>query len=78
MNLTIIQAGLKRFAKGFIAGGIAQVVLIIGAGFQFHNLEDIRTYVTAILFGFVTGGLLAVEKMVNYTPPQLPTIDHLP
>lgn len=68
MNLEIFKAGLKRFGKGFVAGGIAQVALIVGAGFQFHNLEDLRTWGTAILFGFLTGGLLAVEKMLNYIP----------
>lgn len=70
MNLDTLQAGIKRFVKGFIAGGVAQVVLIVGAGLQFHNLTDVRTYATAIAFGFLTGGLLAVEKMLNYTPPQ--------
>jgi hypothetical protein len=69
MNIDKINAVIKRFMKGFIAGGIAQVLLIVGAGLQFHNLEDLRTYGIAIVFGFLTGGLLAVEKMLNYTPP---------
>lgn len=68
MNLDIIRVGLKRFAKGFVAGGIAQVVLIVGAGLQFHNLQDIRTWLTALAFGFVTGGLLGIEKMLQGTP----------
>jgi hypothetical protein len=68
MNTEIIRAGLKRFAKGFIAGGIAQVLLIVGAGMQLHNLEDLKTYGAAIAFGFLTGGLLAIEKMYNFTP----------
>jgi hypothetical protein len=79
MNIALIQAGLKRFAKGFIAGGLSSVVLIVGAGFQFHNLEDLRTYGTALLFGFLTGGLLAIEKMYNFpTFPNGTTIDGTP
>lgn len=70
MDLDRVRAGLRRFVKGFIAGGLSSVVLIVGAGFQFHNLEDLKTYGTALTFAFLTGGLLAVEKMYNFVPPQ--------
>lgn len=73
----VLSAGLKRFAKGFVAGGLSSVMLIIGAGFQFHNLADFRTWLTSLVFAFLTGGLLAVEKMYNYIPqpPQEPVKD---
>lgn len=73
-----LQAVFKRFAKGFLAGGLSSVSLIIGAGFQFHNLADVRTYFTALLFGFLTGGLLAIEKMMSWQEPPTPTIDGTP
>lgn len=68
MTPDVIMAGLRRFGKGFFAGGLASVVLIVGAGFQFHNLADLKTWLTSLLFAFLTGGILAVEKMLNYTP----------
>lgn len=70
MNLDTLNAGIRRFIKGFVAGGLSSVILIVGAGFQFSNLADLKTYGTALLFGFLTGGLLAVEKMYNFTPPS--------
>lgn len=77
MTAPQIQAGLKRFAKGFIAGGIAQAVLIIGPGLQFNNLDDIKAIATSLVFGFIVGGLLAVQKMYSWTQPTI-TIDSLP
>lgn len=68
MNIDLVNAGIRRFLKGFVAGGVASVVLIVGAGFQFHNLADLKTWLTSLAFAFVTGGLLAVEKMYNFTP----------
>ena len=66
MNLEVWRVGLKRFAKGFIAGGIAQVVLIIGPGLQFKNMDDLKAIATSLVFGFIVGGLLAVQKMFSY------------
>ncbi len=66
----------RRFLKGFLAGGIAQVVLIIGPGLSFHNLEEIRNIAATLVFAFIVGGLLGVEKMLQ--PTALPPIDSLP
>lgn len=63
-----ILLGFRRFAKGFLAGGLAQVALIIGPGMSFETLQDIKALATILAVGFITGGILAVEKMLSYTP----------
>lgn len=69
MSTAQIQAGLKRFAKGFIAGGLAQVVLVMSTGVTVHNLNDLGTIFAALAAGFITGGLMAIEKMMNWEEP---------
>lgn len=71
------MAGLRRFTKGFLAGGLAQVALILGPGIQFTNLEDLKAIGATLFFGFLVGGILAIEKMVMWQEPT-PTIDSLP
>jgi hypothetical protein len=65
--MTQTKAVLKRFLKGFIAGGLAQIALIISAGVTFHNLAEAKALVTVLIAGFISGGLLAVEKMLFWT-----------
>ena len=78
MSAPQIMAGLKRFAKGFLAGGIAQVVLIIGPGLNFKSFEDLKAIATAVVFGFLVGGLLGVQKLITWEESPVPTIDSLP
>lgn len=63
-----LLVGLKRFVKGFIAGGVAQAVLIMQAGLTFHDVTELRNVGWMLLAGFITGGLLALEKMLMYEP----------
>jgi len=67
----MIKSIIKRFLKGFIAGGIASVVLALQAGITISSLTDVKTLLTALGVAFVTGGLLAIEKGLNWTPEQL-------
>lgn len=62
----MIKSAINRFAKGFLAGGIAQVVLIINAGTTINSIADIKAITTAVFIGFLTGGLLAVQKMISW------------
>lgn len=73
-----ISVGAKRFLKGFLAGGIAQVALIVGPGLHFSTLADFKAILTSVVFGFIVGGLLAIEKMLQTPPPSDVTIDSLP
>ena len=68
--MNVVAMGLKRFAKGFVAGGVAQVLLIIGPGLSFHSLAEVKTLVSTLIFGFLVGGLLAIEKMYQLKPNE--------
>lgn len=56
----------KRFLKGFIAGGLASTAAFLSAGITIHSLEDLRNLAIPLVIAFVTGGLLAVEKLLSW------------
>ncbi len=66
--MNVVSMVLKRFLKGFISGGIAQVLLIIGPGLSFHSVAELKTLLSTLVFGFLVGGLLAAEKMYQLKP----------
>lgn len=59
---------LKRFAKGFIAGGIATTIALLNSGVTIKSLEDLKALLVSLLIGFITGGLMAIEKAFTYRP----------
>jgi len=61
-----MKSTIIRFLKGFAAGGIAQVILIINAGLTISNIADMKAVLTAVVVGFLTGGLLAMQKMLAW------------
>lgn len=69
-----LQAGLKRFAKGFIASGLASAAVLLLNGATIQSIDDLKKFSLSLAIAFVTGGILGVEKMVNYenvpTAPQ--------
>jgi len=67
----MIKSILKRFLKGFISGGIASAVLLLQAGVAIKSFADLKTLGFALGVAFVTGGLLAIEKGLNWKPEQL-------
>ena len=79
MSAPQIQAALKRFAKGFVAGGLAQVGAMLAAGVTITNLLEAKALLWMACVSFVTGGLLGVEKMLRWQEPlKNVTIDSLP
>lgn len=57
---------LIRFLKGFIAGGISTTGVLLQAGITVTNVHDIKTVGFTLATSFLTGGLLAIEKMLNW------------
>lgn len=62
----MMKSAVIRFLKGFVAGGIAQVILIINAGLTISSIVDVKAVLTAVVVGFLTGGLLAMQKMLAW------------
>lgn len=60
----VLQAVLKRFLKGFVAGAIAAMLLIVPASTA--SWADVATWLNALslagIFGGLNGLLLAVQK----------------
>lgn len=56
----------KRFARGFVAGGLASVVSMIQAGIVINTIEDLRPIGYAMATAFITGGILAIEKLSRW------------
>jgi len=67
----MFKSVVKRFGKGFIAGGVAGALLVINSGVVITSVEDLKKLGMAVVVGFITGGLLAIEKALNWTtvPP---------
>lgn len=66
--MTLTQVAFKRFLKGFAAGGLAQLALIASGGLTIHSLVDLQSVGFILLSGFIVGGILGLEKAVNYQP----------
>lgn len=60
-----------RFLKGFVAAGLASVGAFLAAGVTIKSVEDLKALLIPLAIAFVTGGLLSIEKLVNWTdaPP---------
>lgn len=68
MNITLVKSIIIRFGKGFVAGGIASVAAALHAGVAIASFGDLKTLGFTLGIAFITGGLLAVEKLVSWTP----------
>lgn len=68
MNEEKIKAFFKRFLKGFVAGGIASMIPLLSTLSPEATLKDPKILLYNLIVAFLTGGLLAVEKMINYVP----------
>jgi len=58
----------KRFLKGFVAGGLAEVVVKLTAGVSISSLADLKNLGATLLLAFFVGGLLAIQKWLSWTP----------
>lgn len=63
----IIKSALMRFLRGFIAGGVGAMALILPVGIQ--NFEDVSGWLIAMLLagtvGAISGGLQALDKYIR-------------
>lgn len=55
-----------RFVKGFVASGIASVLALLNSGVTLNSLEDLKLFSGALVVAFLTGALLATQKMLTW------------
>lgn len=66
-----LQVAVKRFAKAFIAGGLASAGALLAAGVSLRSLDEAKNFGVVLATAFLAGGLMALEKAVSYVPePQ--------
>ena len=59
----------KRFARAFVLGGMAQVVVMIGSGtITVETWSDVGRWTAILAVAFITGGLMALDKALRNTP----------
>jgi len=51
-----------RYLRVFVAGGIATMATVVISG---YSLNDFKTYLIALLSGFISGGLAALDKALR-------------
>lgn len=66
MTLDSFLVIAKRFLRGFIAGGIGSVGALLYAGVNISSPDDLRKLAIALAAAFISGGLLAIDKMLRW------------
>lgn len=66
MNKEKLYSALGKFAKGMLAGGVAQVAVAISAGVPVTSLSEVKNLTYIILTAFLTGAVLAGYKMATW------------
>lgn len=64
MNKVFVVTIAKRFAKAFLAGGLTSLTVQLANSPQpgFTSLGEFKVWGVSLLYAFVVGGILALEK----------------
>jgi hypothetical protein len=57
---------LKRFLKGFLAGGLSSAIVVLNAGITISSIADLKQFAISLLLAFMTGGMLAIDKALRW------------
>ena len=55
-----------RFLRGFLAGGVSSVLVVINSGATISNLADLKQFGVSLGIAFLSGVLLAVDKFLRW------------
>jgi hypothetical protein len=70
--MTKLQSVSLRFFKGFLAGGLGAVATALASGVVVHSTTDLQKLGLTLAVAFITGGVLAVEKLLSWTDAPQP------
>lgn len=62
----MLLATVKRYLRAFAAGAVGQLLLMLTATSPQQILTDPKAWLTAALFGSLTGGLMALDKVLRW------------
>ena len=69
MNETLKRVA-RRFARAFVAGGVASVATFIAAGTPVTEFKDINNLAFPLFMAFLSGGIMALDKLLRDAPNQ--------
>ncbi len=70
MNQQFVLIIIRRFAKAFIAGGVASILVQLAQVPNFATLSELKPWLISLAVAFVSGGLMALEKASQGNQPQ--------
>jgi hypothetical protein len=65
MDKARIKAAIIRFVRGFVAAGVAACAVAISNGVQVASFEDLQKLAGLLLYAFISGGLLGLDKLIR-------------
>lgn len=72
MTKEFAWAVFKRFIRAFISGGVAQIVIMLTAGgVPVDSWSDLNHWLIVLTVAFVTGGILAIDKILRFDTNKL-------
>lgn len=63
---------LKRFARGFVAGGIASIIPLLAGVVNIQDATAIKKTLITFAIAFITGGIQALDKLLRWVEPEQP------
>jgi hypothetical protein len=65
MDLALFKTVAYRFARGFVAGGVASMAAALQAGIVITKFEDLKDLGVVLFIAFVSGAVLALDKLIR-------------
>lgn len=66
----MLKSVALRFLRAFVAGGLANAVSLTVASHSVSSLKEMEVWIYSLAVGFVTGGLMAIDKLLRSKTPD--------
>lgn len=64
--MTKYKAIIFRFARVFVSGGLAALVVQLATVPHLSTLEEMKTWISILAVSFIAGGIAALDKALRY------------